>query len=156
MSRLRLVRDRRLFAPLDAVVYAILLLLVGVLFAVFVFGGRDRAAEGIRVEVRGEAVYRYEYGAGGWVAPAWSGRIAEREEGEVLYVRIVTEEGWNELAIDLAQKSVRMNDADCSRRKDCTHMAPVQGAFDVIVCLPHALKVLALKGGEDISHPVIG
>ena len=73
----------------------------------------------------------------------------------MLYVRIRTDAGWNELAIDAAQKTVVMHDADCSLRKDCTQMRAIGQGGSVITCIPHALKVVPLEG-EDYSTPSVG
>lgn len=158
MNRLRVVREHKPFAPLDLLVYALLLALIAVFFAVFVFGDEEDRAEGIRVEVRGETVYTFVYGdAGGTIAPGWEDRIAEREEEGFIVVTIVLPEGGqNVLQIDGAARSAYMADADCSRRKDCTGMQPIEHTHDVIVCLPHELKVLALNGTEDVFHPTVG
>ena len=55
MNRAQIVRDKRPFAVWDLLVYALILLLIAVLFVVFVFsdafGTED--ARGVRVEVDG-------------------------------------------------------------------------------------------------------
>lgn len=157
MNRFRLVRERGLFAPFDIVVYLLLAALIAALFFVFVvadtFGADD--AEGVCVQVGGETVYAYTFGEGGERAQGWEERIAERTEEGVLYVRIRADAGWNELAIDDAQKTVVMHDADCSLRKDCTQMRAIGQGGSVITCIPHALKVVPLSG-EDYSTPSVG
>ncbi len=157
MNRVRLVREGKLFRAWDLLVYGLLALLIAFLFVLFVcsdvFGTGD--ARGFRVEVRGEAVYTYVFGEGGSAAEGKGNLVEERTEGETLYVRILSADGWNELAVDLAEESVRMHDADCSLRKDCTHMRAIGAGGRVITCLPHALKVVPL-GGEDLSSPSVG
>ena len=91
----------------------------------------------------------------GKISAGWQDKIEEREEGDVLLVRITTEDGWNELAINDEAGTAVMHDADCSFRKDCTVMRAIGDGGSVITCIPHALKVLPLKG-EDYSTPSIG
>ena len=157
MSRVWLVREKKPFAAWDLLVYGVLAVLIAVLFIVFVFsdafGVKD--ARGIRVEAEGETVYTYLFGEGGQIASGWEDRVEERAEGAMLYVRITTPRGWNELAIDTEKNAVYMQDADCSFRKDCTHMQAIGGGGSVIICIPHALRVMPLEG-ENLMNPSIG
>ena len=155
MKNARRVREGKLFRIADLFVYGAVLLLVAALFFFFTFRGQEAAA-GFRVEAGGECVYTYTFGEGGKTAEGWAEKISERREGELLIVRIELSEGaWNELAVDDAAGTVRMRDANCSRRKDCTAMQPVGAGGSVIVCIPHVLRVLSLSG-EDLSKPSVG
>lgn len=107
------------------------------------------------MEVYGEAVYTYVFGEGGTVADGWETRVEERTEGQTLLVRISLQEGWNEMIIDEGARTVAMHDADCSLRKDCTHMLPLGSGGSVITCIPHALKITPLTG-EDLFLPSVG
>ena len=157
MKRARLVREGGFFSVWDLLVYAAIVLLIAALFVVFVFSDAFAAedARGVRVEVYGEAVYTYVFGEGGSVADGWETRVEERTEGQTLLVRISLQEGWNEMIIDEGARTVAMHDADCSLRKDCTHMLPLGSGGSVITCIPHALKITPLTG-EDLSQPSIG
>ena len=154
-DRIRVIREGKLFAPWDLLVYAVTAVVIVVLFLVFVVSDifRTDDAEGIRVEADGQTVYTYVFGKGGSAAQGWEKRVTERTEGGLLYVRIELQDGWNELLID--GDMVRMFDADCSMRKDCTHMRAIGEGGSVITCIPHKLKVVPLEG-EDISAPSVG
>ena len=157
MNRIRLVRERRPFAIWDILVYGLLIIFIAALFFVFVLTDvfHTKDANGIQVELHGETIYTYTFGQGGKISAGWQDKIEEREEGDVLLVRITTEDGWNELAINDEAGTAVMHDADCSFRKDCTVMRAIGDGGSVITCIPHALKVLPLKG-EDYSTPSIG
>lgn len=158
MSHLEEVKKRGLFASWDLLVYAVLFVLIVLLFLVFVFGGTREQAAGIRVSVEGVEVYTYTYGQGGAVAVGWEKRVDEHEENGLLRVTVYTDEqlhGYNVIEIDEENKSARVIDANCSYHKDCTLMAAVTSESGVIVCVPHGLKILAL-GGENLTHPTIG
>lgn len=157
MNRARLVRENKPFAVWDLLVYAVIAALLVVLFLVFVVFdvfGTD-SARGIRVQVNDEIVYTYVFGDGGTVAQGWEDRVEERTDGSLLLVRITTDDGWNEIAIDEEGQTAVMRDADCSLRKDCTAMRAIGDGGSVITCIPHGLKVLPLAG-EDISAPSVG
>lgn len=155
MKYARLVRGGKFFRLADLLVYGAAVLLIGALFlaAALIGGGQ---AEGFRVEVDGETVYSYRFGAGGEVSPEWAERVTEREEEGLLLVTVQVSEGeWNEIVIDDGAKSAAMRDANCSRRKDCCAMQPVGEGGGVIVCIPHGLRILPLSE-EDFSRPSVG
>lgn len=157
MSRLEDVRTHRPFAVWDLLIYFLLVALIVTLFLIFVvfdIFGTDEV-QGISVQVRGETVYTYTFGEGGTVTPGWETRVVESRDGGILLVRITTENGWNELAIDDEAATAVMRDADCSLRKDCTAMRAIGGGGSVITCIPHALKVIPLAG-EDLFSPSVG
>ena len=153
MNRTRQIREHKPFAYGDLIVYALLVVLIVALFCIY-FGRQTQEADGIKIEVHGEVVYRYDFGSGGTISPGWEGRVSE-DRGDVLQVRIETASGYNVIAIDEAMRTVCMQDADCSRQKDCTHMQAIGEGGDVIVCIPHGLTVTSLQG-EDLSRPEIG
>ena len=153
MNRTRQIREHKPFAYGDLIVYALLVVLIVALFCIY-FGRQTQEADGIKIEVHGEVVYRYDFGSGGTISAGWEDRVSE-ERGDVLQVRIETASGHNVIAIDEAARTVRMQDADCSRQKDCTRMQAIGEGGEVIVCIPHALKVTSLHG-EDLSRPGIG
>lgn len=155
MKYARLVRGGKFFRLADLLVYGAAVLLIGALFlaAALIGGGQ---AEGFRVEVNGETVYTYRFGAGGEVSSEWAERVTEREEERLLLVTVQVSEGeWNEIVIDDGAKSAAMRDANCSRRKDCCAMQPVGEGGGVIVCIPHGLRILPLSE-EDFSRPSVG
>lgn len=154
MNRAHQIRKNKPFALGDVVVYACLAVVIALLFVLFL-GRTQNATQGVKVEIRGEEVYRYEFGIGGSVVEGVSASIEESREDNTLYIRIKTEYGYNVICIDDEQKLVWMFDADCSRRKDCTHMFALGDGGEVILCLPHFLRIVPLAG-EDLSKPGIG
>ena len=147
MKNARRVREGKLFRIADLLIYGAMLLLVAALFLTAALLNRGQA-QGFRVEVNGETVYTHTFGSGGEVAEGWEDRITFSREGELLLIAIV-------LAVDDAAGTAVMRDANCSRRKDCTAMRAIGSGGSVIVCIPHALRVISLAG-EDLSHPSVG
>ena len=152
MNRIRLIREKRPFAAGDLIVYCLLAALIIALFVLFLHRESGESA-GVRVEVRGEEVYRYEFGVGGRASEGAD--VSEEVRDGVLYVRIGTQNGYNLLCIDEEARTVSMADADCSRRKDCTQMRAIGNGGEAIVCIPHSLRVVPLEG-ESLSHPSVG
>lgn len=158
-QRIKFVKEKKPFAPLDVIVYAALAVLVAVLFAVFVFGADKTPLTGIRFVYGEETVFTYSFADGASVSAGWEDRIAVEEEGDLVRVTFYADAEkteYNVLAIDKAQRMAKMEDANCSRRKDCMYMRPIETVSGVIVCVPHGLKITALNGQEDFSHPSLG
>lgn len=156
MTALEEIKKRKPFAAWDLLVYAVLAAFIAVLFAVFFLKDRSPIS-GIEIEIGEERVYTYSFRTGGGIASAWESRVSERREGDLVLVTVQTGDGgYNILEINVVEKSAKMRDANCSRRKDCTVTAALVANGGVIVCVPHGLKVLALDGQEDLMHPAIG
>ncbi|MDE7439264.1 MAG: NusG domain II-containing protein [Clostridia bacterium] len=164
MTRLEEIKKRKPFAIWDLLIYGILAAVVLILFAVFVFGGNGEAASGIQISLldgSDTVVYSYEYDSGKKkIAEGWEERISEEEAEGVLRVTVYLDEtknDYNVVEIDLQNRKAVMRDANCSFRRDCVNMMGVSSERDVIICLPHKLKVCALGGEkEDLSHPSVG
>lgn len=143
------------FSAGDLIVYAVLLALVGLLFVLFVFGGQK--SEGFAVDVAGERVYTYLFGTGGKIASGKETLVFEETEGDSVIVTVYTDETkkeYNVVVIDTKQKTAIVSEANCSLKKDCTHMPEVTLSRGAIVCVPHALTVKAVGGEEDFSPSV--
>ncbi len=162
MSRIEEIKKRKPFAIWDLLIYGILIAVILLLFGIFVFGGSGKAADGIQItNLDGKLIYSYEYGKPkGKIALEWQDRVEEKQEEGTLLVTVyfdAEKKDYNVLAIDLEKKTAKMRDANCSFRKDCTNTKAVTSERDIIVCLPHKLKVCALGGEkEDLSKPSLG
>lgn len=158
LSRVEQVKKRKPFAPWDLLVYGLLAVLILVLFAVFVFGADKSPVSGFRIESEGKVIYSYSFEKGAEIPAEFRESVSEKREDGFLFVTVTEEggHGYNVLKIDLARKTAKMVDTDCSRHKDCLYMAEIASKSGVIVCVPHGLKVLALDGEEDFDHPVLG
>lgn len=164
MTRLEEIKKRKPFALWDLLIYGMLVAVILILFGVFVFGGRGKAASGVQIALLGNdetVIYSYEYGSEKrTVAEGWEARISEKVENGVLLVTVYMDDekkDYNTVAIDLEKKTSKMRDANCSFRKDCVHSSGIESEKDFIVCLPHKLKVCALGGAEeDFSKPSVG
>ena len=162
MTRLEEIKKRKPFAVWDLLIYAILVAVILLLFGLFVFGGSGKAASGIKItSLNGKVIYTYQYGKNkGEIAADWADRVEEKKENGILIVSIYfndEKKDFNVLEIDTSAKTAFMRDANCSFRKDCTKTKSISSERDIIVCLPHKIKVCAL-GGEngEISGPIIG
>ncbi len=137
------------FKRLDIVIYALLLTLIAALFWVFVIGRPAVRLETLEVwhdeRSGGEVpVFRYRFSDGSYeIDPAWADRVAVTDgEGafQVTFDGFDGGEGFNTLVIARSGEAY-MQDANCSRRKDCTHFVHITHGNQMIVCVPHRLTV---------------
>lgn len=158
LSRVEQVKKRRPFALWDLVVYGVLAALIAVLFAVFVFAADKEPLTGVKIEREGSILYAYTFGNGGEIAPAGAGLVEERSDDNLVYVTVYrdSEKGkYNTLVIDTEKRTIKMYETNCSIHQDCMYMAEIAAVSNVIVCVPHGLKIAALNAKEEF-RPSIG
>lgn len=157
--QLEQVKKRKPFALWDLLVYAVLALFIVVLFVVFVFAADKSPIDGIELVYDEKTIYTYSFTDGAEIAKGWESRIEEQTDGDILTVTFYEDEArteYNVISIDLAARTAKVTDTNCSRHKDCMYMKPVATPDGVIVCVPHGLKILALNGEENWDDPVLG
>lgn len=158
LERVEQVKKRKPFALWDILVYGILAAFILILFIVFVFTADTSPISGIKIYVKEEVVFTYEFGGKEEIATGWEERVTTVREENEYFVTVRTERGYNTVAIDLVNKSAKMRDTDCDRLeqgKQCL-LEQVTNNSEKISCLPHFLFVRPLDGEEDFDHPTIG
>ncbi len=158
ITRVEQVKKRKPFALWDLLVYGVIAAVIVILFAVFVFAADNTTITGVRIEREGTLLYTYTFGSGGEVVPAGEGLFEEQEKDGVVYVTVYQDtrhERYNILEINPNARTVKMHETNCSRHKDCMYMEEISTVSQVIVCVPHGLKILALNAKENYK-PIIG
>ncbi len=139
------VKRDRAFKPLDLIIYsAVAVILVAVFLSVFLTKS-DKPFSGIEVYSGGELKYTYAFDGGGNI----SGEGVEEEITDgIVSVRVTCVKGYNVIKIDVAARSVRVEEADC-KGKDCVYTPAIVDSDGVIYCSPHGLKIIPLGRGDD-------
>lgn len=157
LDRVKQLKGKKPFAKWDIFVYSLLLVFIVLLFVFLIFLGDHSELRGFCVKYDGKVVYSYAFSEGGKKENGWEEKITEEREGGTLLVTIRTEEDeYNILTVDLAARSVKMYDTNCSRHRDCMYMLPISDNSGYIVCMPHNLRVEALDADSDIFDPSLG
>lgn len=159
IDRIIEVKRQPPFRKLDIALYALLLLLIAALFWVFVLAKPTVRLKALEVwyddRTGGSApVFRYDYERDRYeVDPAFADRIHITQDAKG-YVATFTGmgegEGVNELAI-LKAGEAYIRDANCSRRKDCTHFPHILHGDQMIVCVPHRLTFVGVGPSGEIA-----
>ncbi|MCM1236817.1 MAG: NusG domain II-containing protein [Ruminococcus flavefaciens] len=123
----------------DLVVYGVIAVLVVALFIV-VFTTRDTSPlSGVRISVKNEVVYEYDFGKG---EISKNGEYAEvlSENSEKLILKITAGGGYNVVEIDKGG-AVKVTEADCGKG-DCVFTPQIKDNGGIIYCSPHGLKIV--------------
>ena len=155
MDMISAVKRQTAFKRADAVLYALMAALVAALFIYFALSSPKTELTAIEVWVEERAsdavcVCTYEPSSGDFhIQRGWEARVDMHTDAQGLHVTVSglrDGEGFNTLLIRDGQ--VRMQDANCSMRKDCTLFQPITHGGQTILCVPHGLSIEGL-GGQD-------
>lgn len=147
LKKVEEVKADKGFRIFDLVIYGVVAVLIAVVF-IAVFLTRDNDPfDGVRVYVRNECVYEYEFGEGGKVLKDTVEEVVE--DGKVTVTVNIAGDGHNVFEIDLEKRSVSMVKADCSISPDCVYMPAITDNNKFISCEPHQLMILPLNYNRD-------
>ncbi len=131
------------FKPADLIIYGAVLTVILALFLAFVFFSSSAALSTIYVDVDGKEVMRYDYLSGALSVNEQNLRYESLKTDSGLEVTLFFGDEYNKFIIESAG-SVKMLEATCSLSHDCTLMS-ITKSSDVIICVPHKLKIYAEK-----------
>ena len=148
LKKIEQVKKDRGFKLFDIIIYGAVILIVAVLFIVL-FTTRDTSSlTGVRITVKGETVFEYEFGE----TPQFSDAVTVEEDGKGITVIIVSDGDKNVVFIDKEKNTAKMIEADCKGRQ-CLYFEEMKDNSDFIYCSPHGVKVEPLF--KDLDNPNI-
>lgn len=150
MSLLKIeqVKKDRGFKLFDIIIYGAVLLIVAVLFIVL-FTTQDKSSlTGVRITVRAQTVFEYEFGG----EPKYTDAVTVEEDENGITVTVISGDDKNVVYIDKEKKTAKMTEANC-KGKECMYFVPMQDNSDFIYCSPHGVKIEPLY--KDLDSPVI-
>ena len=131
------------------IAYGAILALVAVLFIILFTTGDHSPLTGVRIYVKGEVAFEYEFGN----APkTLLEGVETKEDNEGITVTIRAGNDYNIVYIDKYAKTVKMKDANCNG-KDCLYFPKMDNNSKFIYCSPHGVKVEPLY--RDLDSPNI-
>ena len=147
------MKERKAFAKWDILIYTLSLLTIASLFIAFIITPKSSSSDGFRVFVGDKQAFTFKYSDKSFtITDGYD--IIVTNDGELYTVTVKTERGFNQITADTVKKTVKVTDADCSIGKDCVHTVALSGNTGAIICVPHDLRVLPLKGG--FTPPIAG
>ena len=148
LKKIEQVKKDRGFKLFDIIIYGAVMILVAVLFIVL-FTTRDTSSlTGVKITVKGEVVFEYEFGE----SPQYSDGVTVEEDEKGITVTISSEGDKNVVFIDKVKNTAKMIEANC-KGKHCMYFVAMDNNSDFIYCSPHGVKVEPLH--KDLDNPVI-
>lgn len=136
----------RPFAWGDLVIYAVLTVVVAVV-CMAVYIPKASAMQSVVVYYQNSEIYRYEWQTRKGYATACEG-VSVWQDGD----QVVIQSALGRNVLTFADSEVRFTEADCRTQECMRTFSPLRKGGDVLVCLPHALRVVAYG---DVGNEVI-
>lgn len=149
LKKIEQTKQDKWFRLFDLIIYGAIIVAVVVLFIVL-FTTRDTSSlTGVRITVKSEVVFEYEFGK---EYRKLSDNIEVEEDKNGITVTIRSGDDFNEVYIDLDKKTAKMSGANC-RGKHCLYFSAMENNSQFITCSPHSVKIEPLF--RNLDDPVI-
>ena len=156
IAKIKQEKENKIFKRWDILVYAIILVVIAVLFLT-VFLTKDKSEiEGFKVSIDGSIVYTYNFDTKEEFIVDKNIQILERTDSNIK-IRVHLSDlqsDYNILNVNLQDREIEVLDTDCSVSKDCMSMK-IKSMSDTIICVPHKLIVEPIGKG-DVKDPSVG
>ena len=139
------VKVGRFFKLADLIIYGAIAAIVAALFIALFFTRDNGELLGIRIYVRYEAVFEYDFEKD--KASVFDGCV-DVADGETLVVTISVDGGYNVVRIDKSARSVTVVEADC-RTHDCVRTPAIKDNNGIIFCSPHRVRIEPYGSDKD-------
>ena len=156
IAKIRQEKENKIFKRWDILVYAIILILIAVLFLTLFLTKDNSGLDGFKVSYDGDIIYTYNFSTKEEQKEDKYIDILERSDS-ILKIRVHLsdlEHDYNIIQVNLQERVITVIDADCSVSKDCTNMK-IKSMSDTIICVPHKLIIEPIGNGK-IEEPTIG
>lgn len=145
------IKASKPFKKGDIIVYAVIVVLIAVLFVVFMNFNSKQDLESVSIYI--DEVQMFEYNFDRDKRDIFDQRISVDELGDILEVRVnLDNEEYNVIHIDKTNKSVNMSGSSC-KTGDCVKSGEIKDGNGVIICLPHHLKIFA--NGKELTEDIV-
>lgn len=138
------IKKEKFFSKWDLIIYFLIIVLEIGLVCFACVESRDKTIlNKIEVYYGENIIYEYDFlKKNGIINKTTYCTVTEKNFGEYTEVKIILPEGENTLVV--SNNKAYMAEADCSAHPDCVHnFQPIRKGGQIIVCLPHKLKVVS-------------
>ena len=151
-GRTELIKSQKLFCKRDLLVFGALALIIVLLFGFVIFGQPRGELFAVEIYFDGEQIFSYDVKSGEYACKNGFSGISAEKNGDVLALTVTTEKGVNFIEIK-SDGETRVVDSDC-RGGQCRGLS-VRRAGDVVLCVPHALKISGVGNGSQSDGEVV-
>lgn len=156
IDKIKQAKSNGVFKRGDIIIYAIILLVIVVLFVSIFFTQSKDELTTIHISLRDEEIFVYNFTEENYEVLNNKSILVEKD-ADVVKLTIYTDEDkehFNIVQIKVKEKKVYLIEANCSLSRDCTHMV-ITKVGDSIICVPHNLIISTNKKVE-IENPSVG
>ena len=150
------IRNGKPFKVWDILIYVCLAVIIAVIFLVTFAPKSDFT--GIKIIIGENVVCTHEFqNSKTEIADGYDGTIAVRKDGDKILIYAYFDDDksdYNRIRIDTKNKVVSVDESTCSIKKDCVYTKSITDSSGVIICMPHALKILPLS--SEYIPPTVG
>ena len=141
LKKIEQVKQDKGFKIFDLIIYGVILITVAVLFIVIFTTRNTDPLTGIRVYVKSELVFEYEFGVTESAeAGIKSELITVKEKDGAIKITVKDGSHSNVFEIDKSKKSVKMVKANCNG-KQCLYFPIMDNNSKFIYCSPHQVRI---------------
>ena len=139
----------------DIAIYIACFFIIVFLFVSFLGFNKDSEILGFNVTVKNKLAITLSFNKGVTVKEPFSDYVTVNQEDNLYFITIYTEnkDGYNTIIFDLTDKSVWVDESNCSDSKDCVHF-PKFNKSGSIYCAPHKLKISTIN--KQYKNPTVG
>ena len=153
LKKIEQVKADKGFKLSDLFVYAAIVTLVVVLFIVIFATRDDSPLKGIRIYVKNEIVYEYDFGDGQRMLNGNYTEVISNDEKTVVLKINTGGNDYNIVHID-KEGSVKVTEANCGKN-DCVYTPELKNSGGVIYCSPHRMKIVPFDYALDDGNIII-
>ena len=137
----------------DLIIYCALLVLVAVTFIVVFTTRDDSPLKGIRIYVKSEIVYEYDFKNGQRTINGKFTQIISQDD-DLIVLKITTGgDGYNLVQVN-KKGTVKVTEANCGKN-DCVYTPQIKNSSGIIYCSPHKVKIVPYDFDVDDSDIII-
>lgn len=146
LKKIEQVRGSKLFKVWDILVYALLIAAAVAMIIAFALTRDNTPLGGVVISYKGQDVFTCDFKQNKYDILSEANVEMLEDGGDRLVLKIHgDDDGYNVVEIDIAEKSAKVTDSNCSTHKDCVYSRPLTSNGSVpIVCTPHGLVVRPL------------
>ena len=146
IKKIQGVKQDKGFKLADLIAYgAIILFIVFLFIATAIIFAEAEPLSAVKILYKNQNAYtiNFESGEQNFIMPE-KFKVEEETDIKIVLRFYLTEDysDYNLIEINKIERSVTVTEADCSTRKDCVYMEKITDTSGVIMCTPHALKIL--------------
>lgn len=146
LKKIEQIKSRKWFSLWDILAFGVIIITAVILIISFTVGKDKSSLEGFYVSYRGEQVLTFEFGSTPRVLKEENVAVEEVSGGYKIRFYTDEKDGFNDIFVDIKNKTVGVTASNCSAHKDCVYTPELKyNSSTPIICTPHALTISPLK-----------